>query len=67
MSKIIKPLDWSREVGKVNYCGYCIDYTCGCDGSCFKNDENKREHLKDELKRTKERLAQLRQESIKLK
>ena len=64
-------MNWNKERTKKNDCGYCIDFTCVCDGRCFiESETNKKEiveknrfdHLETELQLTKERLKELNKE-----
>ena len=62
-------MNWEKERSNVNYCGYCIDYTCVCDGTCFKDNynnykENRKSHLHKELIRSESRLQQIKQELV---
>ena len=69
-------IDWKEERTKKNYCGYCIDITCVCDGSCFVGNhniseeeaqKNRIDHLDLEIAKTEERLEELKQEYINKK
>ena len=65
-------MNWKDERGKNNYCGYCIDYTCVCDGNCFVEErfnpeENKLDHLNSEIKISEKRLRELKKELKNLK
>jgi hypothetical protein len=67
----LKPIDWSKENSIKNYCGYCTNITCVCDGSCFKEEyidfeNNRKDHLKNEILRSKFRNQELNQELQKI-
>lgn len=63
-------IDWSKERASKNYCGWCIDITCVCDGRCFTTGtkeelcKNRVDHLKTEIEKTKIRLNDLEHELI---
>ena len=52
-------INWEKERSSKNYCGYCIDLTCVCNGDCFKDEENRKDHIELELVKAKKRLADL--------
>jgi hypothetical protein len=62
----IDSIDWSKEISEINYCGYCIDITCVCNGYCFKENknylENKKSHIEIQIIKSKLRIKQLEQE-----
>jgi hypothetical protein len=69
-------INWKEEQSELNLCGYCIDYTCGCDGSCFTGnhninkeeaESNKLIHLSREINKTEKRLKDLLEEHDKIK
>lgn len=55
-------IDWSKEYGSYNYCGYCIDITCACDGTCWSEVLNRKDHLLKEIEKSKKRLKDLEEE-----
>ena len=52
-------INWENERAAENYCGYCIDITCVCNGDCFKDETNREKHIERELININKRLADL--------
>jgi len=63
-------IDWSKERSEKNYCGWCIGSppSANCNGKCFTDGKpeyvlnNKINHLKIEIKKSKKRLCDLENE-----
>ena len=69
INKINNMIDWNKETGTKNYCGYCTSTPTGsiCDGSCFKKDDNKIDHCKTMLKKIPEEIKKLKASKEKYK
>lgn len=67
-------IDWTKEFSEKNYCGWCIGSppSANCDGRCFtegKPEEilnNKVDHLKVEIEKSKKRLHNLETELLQI-
>jgi hypothetical protein len=66
-------IDWTKEYSDKNYCGWCIGSppSANCNGTCFTDGkpqelENKIDHLKIEISKSKKRLHDLETEFLHL-
>lgn len=65
-------IDWKKEFSEKNYCGWCIGSppSANCDSRCFTDGtpeeifNNKVDHLKIEIEKSKKRLHDLETELL---
>lgn len=55
-------IDWKKEIANVNYCGYCNSIISVCNGECWKDKNNRRDHLIREFEKAIKRLDDIERE-----
>lgn len=68
----MKKINWDKEYAHKNYCGWCIDVTCVCDGNCFSEnhvgyEENRKDHLLREKEIVENRIEAINNELKNIK